>query len=113
VPTSGADAFLPVLLAKLSTAFSQVHLLYGGFGRFLGNHRAHCTDKAQQPLKKKLTSGALSQPCISNQGPTRILPFLYLGSQVDAMNRDVLSVSFASNCLLHFQSSNSTNFNHF
>ncbi|KHJ40721.1 dual specificity phosphatase, catalytic domain protein, partial [Trichuris suis] len=35
---------------------------------------------------------SLSQPClpVSNLGPTKILPFLYLGSQQDAMDEDLL-----------------------
>ncbi|CDW52978.1 DSPc domain containing protein [Trichuris trichiura] len=37
---------------------------------------------------------SLSQPClpVSNLGPTKILPFLYLGSQQDAMDEDLLKV---------------------
>lgn len=46
-------------------------------------------------VASKLTLTSLSQPClpVSNQGPTKILPFLYLGSQQDAMDQDTLSVS--------------------
>lgn len=44
-------------------------------------------------VASKLTLTSLSQPClpVSNQGPTKILPFLYLGSQQDAMDQDTLS----------------------
>uniref|UniRef100_A0A915Q511 protein-tyrosine-phosphatase n=1 Tax=Setaria digitata TaxID=48799 RepID=A0A915Q511_9BILA len=36
---------------------------------------------------------SISQPCLSNvnDGPTQILPFLYLGSQTDAMDSGILS----------------------
>ena len=94
VPNASADAFLPVLLAKLASTFDWVRLLHGGFARFHATRRPLCTDKAQPSSKKKLAAVALSQPCISNQGPTRILPFLYLGSQMDAMNCDLLSVRY-------------------
>lgn len=50
---------------------------------------------------------SISQPClpITNVGPTRILPFLYLGSQQDAHNQQLLSdynityeVNVSTNC---------------
>lgn len=39
---------------------------------------------------------SLSQPClpVSNMGPTRILPFLYLGSQQDALSLETAQVEF-------------------
>lgn len=39
---------------------------------------------------------SISNPCLSttNDGPTQILPFLYLGSQQDAMDSRLLSVIF-------------------
>lgn len=42
-----------------------------------------------------LNMTSLSQPClpITNVGPTRILPFLYLGSQQDAHNHELLAVT--------------------
>lgn len=44
------------------------------------------------PGKFALTS--LSQPClpVSNRGPTKILPFVYLGSLQDAMDHETLLV---------------------
>jgi len=37
---------------------------------------------------------SLSQPClpVSNVGPTRVLPFLFLGSQLDSMSRETIDV---------------------
>jgi len=37
---------------------------------------------------------SLSQPClpVSNVGPTRILPYLFLGSQLDSMSRETMLV---------------------
>ncbi|KAL0154753.1 hypothetical protein M9458_049016, partial [Cirrhinus mrigala] len=36
---------------------------------------------------------SLSQPClpVANVGPTRILPHLYLGSQKDVLNKDLMA----------------------
>lgn len=51
------------------------------------------TDKFGQ---SKLTLTTLSQPCLSacTQGPTKILPFVYLGSQQDVMDQETLKVRF-------------------
>jgi len=40
----------------------------------------------------------MSQPClpVSNVGPTKILPFLFLGSQQDALSQETMQV-----CLKH------------
>ncbi|KFM77964.1 Dual specificity protein phosphatase 8, partial [Stegodyphus mimosarum] len=82
------DSFTVILLKKLQLTFRSVNLLTGGFEEFQKHYPDLCEDKTRKC--PPLTS--LSQPClpISNQGPTRILPFLYLGSQFDAMNRDLL-----------------------
>lgn len=45
------------------------------------------------------SSNYISQPCVAAtyltvNGPTKILPFLYLGSQQDAMNEKLLKVFF-------------------
>ncbi|GIX99505.1 protein-tyrosine-phosphatase [Caerostris extrusa] len=57
----------------------------GGFVEFHRQYPGLCEDKTRKC--PALTS--LSQPClpIANQGPTRILPFLYLGSQFDAVDK--------------------------
>lgn len=65
-------------------------LFTGGFLEFQAIHPNLCEDERNKIAP--LTS--LSQPClpITNHGPTRILPFLYLGSQHDALNNEVLQV---------------------
>ena len=86
------DTFLSVLLDKLKLAFRSVSLLSGGFLEFQSKFPKLCEDKTRKGSSSSLTS--LSQPClpITNQGPTRILPFLYLGSQQDALNKESLKV---------------------
>ncbi|XP_054159108.1 dual specificity protein phosphatase 16-like [Oppia nitens] len=84
-----SDSFVTILLSKLSLVFKSVSLLRGGFLDFQSAYPTLCENKA---AKGSTTLTSLSQPCmpISNHGPTRILPFLYLGSQQDALNRDTL-----------------------
>jgi len=102
--TVAVDSFLHVLLNKLADVFQSVFLLAGGFLHFQACHRDLCEDKSRRHCPG-LTS--LSQPClpIVNQGPTRILPFLYLGSQQDAHNKQLLldhhihyEVNVSTNC---------------
>ncbi|RWS09296.1 Dual specificity protein phosphatase 8-like protein [Dinothrombium tinctorium] len=83
------DTFISVLLNKLKLVVNSVHIVIGGFLEFQMAYPDLCENKTRKNLPL-LTS--LSQPClpISNNGPTRILPFLYLGSQHDAMNRELL-----------------------
>ncbi|XP_037581938.1 dual specificity protein phosphatase 8 [Dermacentor silvarum] len=84
---SGEDSFLAVLLAKLARAFpGRVALLAGGLLEFSSRHRVLCEDGGS---RGPLTS--LSQPCLSAAGPTRILPFLFLGSQRDAQDPELLA----------------------
>ncbi|XP_064490198.1 dual specificity protein phosphatase 16-like [Ornithodoros turicata] len=88
-PVREGESFLGVLLQKLLVTFRSVSLLAGGFTEFEAHHRGLCEDKRNRG-GSQLTS--LSQPClpITNHGPTRILPFLYLGSQKDAQDRNLL-----------------------
>lgn len=82
------DSFIFVLLQKLVSVFNSVNILEGGFLKFHSKYLSLCEDKT----RKCVPLVSLSQPClpISNTGPTRILPFLYLGSQHDAMNKELL-----------------------
>lgn len=66
-------------------------LKIGGFEAF----REHYPDLCDERFRKCPSYTSLSQPCLplTNQGPTRILPFLYLGTQLDALNQDILKVS--------------------
>ena len=79
------DSFLAVFISKLMSTFKSVSLLVGGFISFQSKY----PDLLE--AKKYLTS--LSQPCLPtiSPGPTKILPFLYLGSQPDGYNKDLLN----------------------
>lgn len=84
------ESFLYVLLTKLKLVFKTVSAVSCGFIQFKNIYPELCEDKS-----RKSTLTTLSQPCISlnNQGgPTKILPFLYLGSQQDALNRELCRV---------------------
>ncbi|XP_014662955.1 PREDICTED: dual specificity protein phosphatase 16-like [Priapulus caudatus] len=98
------DSFLHVLIAKLRDAFNSVSLLQGGFLAFQGAHPELCEMKNQRLVS--LTSH--SQPCmsVSASAPTKILPFLYLGSQVDALDVEMMQahdisyvLNVSNNCL--------------
>ncbi|XP_022711554.1 uncharacterized protein LOC111273834 isoform X2 [Varroa jacobsoni] len=84
-----ADSFQAILLEKLAAVFPRVSLLNGGFAEFQSCYPSLVEDK-QRPCAP--LASALSQPCMptTNAGLTRILPFLYLGSQQDAHNRQLL-----------------------
>ncbi|XP_059144303.1 mucin-2-like isoform X2 [Physella acuta] len=88
-----SDNFVQVLLHKLSTTFNSVAFLKGGFLAFQASHPSLTENKSSSHRCSTLTS--LSQPCmpVSNIGPTRILPFLYLGSQQDSLNQDLAQVN--------------------
>ncbi|XP_078664265.1 uncharacterized protein LOC144907274 [Branchiostoma floridae x Branchiostoma belcheri] len=81
------ENFLSVLLGKLSVAYKNVSLLTGGF-----NHFQSCFPTLCEGKLPTFNLPTLSQPClpVANVGPTRILPFLYLGSQKDVFNREVM-----------------------
>ncbi|KAH9508666.1 Dual specificity protein phosphatase 16 [Bulinus truncatus] len=88
-----SDNFVQVLLNKLSSTFNSVAFLKGGFLAFQASHSGLTENKSGSHRCSTLTS--LSQPCmpVSNIGPTRILPFLYLGSQQDSLNQEVAQVN--------------------
>lgn len=79
------DTFLWVFLKKLKENFKNVYLVEGGFLLFKALHPSLCEDKT-----RKCPLTAISQPCLSHKGLTKILPFLYLGSQSDSANKDIL-----------------------
>ncbi len=93
----------------------QVRFFAGGFLDFQARFPELCEGAAPiggvptpgRGASGKLSLTSLSQPCLplSNQGPTRILPFLYLGSQQDAMDKEtlkVLSVYCGESVFLYF-----------
>ncbi|VDK69519.1 unnamed protein product [Litomosoides sigmodontis] len=70
-----------------------------GFGDFRSRFPELCesSTKRRENMEKSLAGNhiltSISNPCLSttNDGPTQILPFLYLGSQQDAMDSTLLS----------------------
>ncbi|XP_077999934.1 uncharacterized protein LOC144452664 [Glandiceps talaboti] len=85
-----AENFLSVLLSKLSGTFKSVSLLTGGFAAFQSCFPTLCET---QGISTKCSALApLSQPCmpVTNVGPTKILPFLFIGSQQDVLNQEVM-----------------------
>lgn len=62
--------------------------LRGGFAAFSSCFPGLCEGKPATALPM-----SLSQPClpVANVGPTRILPHLYLGSQKDVLNKDLMA----------------------
>ncbi|RWS26495.1 Dual specificity protein phosphatase 8-like protein, partial [Leptotrombidium deliense] len=83
------DSFISVLLNKLKLVVNSVNFVTGGFLEFQLNFPELCERKTRRSCP---SLPSLPQPCLStsNNGPTRILPFLYLGSQHDAMNGELL-----------------------
>ncbi|XP_034626192.1 dual specificity protein phosphatase 8 isoform X1 [Trachemys scripta elegans] len=83
-----ADSFLSILLGKLDSCFHNVSILTGGFATFSSCFPGLCEGKPAAILPM-----SISQPClpVANVGPTRILPHLYLGSQKDVLNKDLMT----------------------
>lgn len=83
-----ADSFLSILLSKLDGCFDSVAILTGGFATFSSCFPGLCEGKPAT-----LPSMSLSQPClpVPSVGLTRILPHLYLGSQKDVLNKDLMT----------------------
>ncbi|XP_070848623.1 dual specificity protein phosphatase 16 [Chaetodon trifascialis] len=81
-----SESFLSVLLVKLERSFPSVHLLSGGFSEFSHLFPGLCEGKSA------VVPSCISQPClpVTNVGPTRILPHLYLGCQRDVLNKDLM-----------------------
>ncbi|XP_066175528.1 dual specificity protein phosphatase 16 [Sylvia atricapilla] len=86
VTSLSSDCFLTVLLGKLEKNFSSLYLLSGGFAEFSSSFPGLCEGKST------LIPTCISQPClpVSNTGPTRILPHLYLGCQRDVLNKELM-----------------------
>uniref|UniRef100_A0A8D1CJE6 Dual specificity protein phosphatase 8 n=1 Tax=Sus scrofa TaxID=9823 RepID=A0A8D1CJE6_PIG len=83
-----ADSFLSILLSKLDGCFDSVAILTGGFATFSSCFPGLCEGKPAALLPM-----SLSQPCLPapSVGLTRILPHLYLGSQKDVLNKDLMT----------------------
>lgn len=88
VSVLAADSFLSILLSKLDGCFASVAILTGGFATFSSCFPGLCEGKPAALLPM-----SLSQPClpVPSVGLTRILPHLYLGSQKDVLNKDLMT----------------------
>ncbi|CAM9823773.1 unnamed protein product [Lampetra planeri] len=87
--------FVSVLLGKLRRTFSDVYLLNGGFAAFQLLFPQLCenasrVDTRTPPLAQPVSSPSLH---LRDTGPTCILPYLYLGSQRDVLNKEVMLLS--------------------
>uniref|UniRef100_A0A4W5KZG1 protein-tyrosine-phosphatase n=1 Tax=Hucho hucho TaxID=62062 RepID=A0A4W5KZG1_9TELE len=107
-PSAGAQGFLEALLLLSLLLFAPSHLsllgevihsppplapprsyttvvMQRGFAAFSSCFPGLCEGKPALPM-------SISQPClpVANVGPTRILPHLYLGSQKDVLNKDLM-----------------------
>ncbi|XP_051237863.1 dual specificity protein phosphatase 8 isoform X1 [Dicentrarchus labrax] len=82
------EGFMHILMGKLESTFHKVSLLTGGFAAFSSCFPGLCEGKPATAMPM-----SLSQPClpVANVGPTRILPHLYLGSQKDVLNKDLMA----------------------
>lgn len=73
---------------ELRGVYSPGRTKQGGFAAFSSCFPGLCEGKPATALPM-----SLSQPClpVANVGPTRILPHLYLGSQKDVLNKDLMA----------------------
>jgi len=81
--------FFFVLVEKLFDCFHHVAVLQGGFTEFSYKYPKLCESKR----KSGCALLSISTPCASTRGncpPTKVLPFLYLGSEEDAQSEDIL-----------------------
>ncbi|GMT14577.1 hypothetical protein PFISCL1PPCAC_5874, partial [Pristionchus fissidentatus] len=96
-----------LLKSKLDSVdcFSSVLMLDGGFSSFSSSFPSLVESTPSVPslpplrlspkdsMHSQVPGGSQSQPCLNEDesaGPTMILPFLYLGSQKDALNTQIL-----------------------
>ncbi|XP_067876111.1 dual specificity protein phosphatase 8-like [Heterodontus francisci] len=82
-----ASDIIAILLQKLEKQFNNVYFLKGGFVEFSSCFPSLCEGKSHSSLPN-----SISQPCLStcDMGPTQILPYFYLGSQNDVLNKEVM-----------------------
>ncbi|XP_075047296.1 dual specificity protein phosphatase 8-like [Mixophyes fleayi] len=79
--------FVSLVVGKLEKKYSSVSLLEGGFAEFSSQFPSLCEGRTSTILHT-----SISQPCLSTStvSVTRILPHLYLGSQNDVMDQEVI-----------------------
>ncbi|XP_069598336.1 dual specificity protein phosphatase 8-like [Ranitomeya imitator] len=83
-----AGHFVSLIVGKLEKKYSSVSLLEGGFAEFSSQFPNLCEGRTSNILHT-----SISQPCLSTStvSVTRILPHLYLGSQNDVMDQEVIN----------------------
>ncbi len=84
------DSFVVVLLSKLAETFNSVSMLSGGYNAFKTSFPYLC--ESQDQTQCTMRGPTLSQPClpVAKVGPTRVLNYLYVGSQQDVLNEDIM-----------------------
>nr|XP_032800677.1 LOW QUALITY PROTEIN: uncharacterized protein LOC116937626 [Petromyzon marinus] len=84
--------FVSVLLGKLRRTFSDVYLLDGGFAAFQLLFPQLCENASRVDTRTPPLALPVSSPSLHlrDTGPTCILPYLYLGSQRDVLNKEVM-----------------------
>ncbi|XP_022079170.1 uncharacterized protein LOC110973046 isoform X2 [Acanthaster planci] len=84
------ESFIVVLLSKLTEAFKTVSMLSGGFTAFKTAFPYLCEPQGQAQCT--MLGPTLSQPClpVAKVGPTRVLNYLYIGSQQDVLDEDIM-----------------------
>ncbi|XP_053308007.1 dual specificity protein phosphatase 8-like [Spea bombifrons] len=84
-----AGHFVSLVVGKLEKKYTSVSLLEGGFAEFSSQFPNLCEGRTTT----NILHTSISQPCLSTStvSVTRILPHLYLGSQNDVMNQEVIS----------------------
>uniref|UniRef100_A0A8C5Q8L5 Dual specificity protein phosphatase 8 n=1 Tax=Leptobrachium leishanense TaxID=445787 RepID=A0A8C5Q8L5_9ANUR len=84
-----AGHFVSLVVGKLEKKYSSVSLLEGGFAEFSSQFPNLCEGRTTSSILHT----SISQPCLSSStvSVTRILPHLYLGSQNDVMNQEVIN----------------------
>ncbi|XP_020373693.2 dual specificity protein phosphatase 8-like [Rhincodon typus] len=97
-----ATDIITILLRNLEKQFNNVYFLKGGFLEFSSCFPSLCEGKSSNSLPS-----SFSQPCLStcDMGPTQILPYFYLGSQNDVLNKELMTqngithiLNVSSNC---------------
>ncbi|XP_043535245.1 dual specificity protein phosphatase 8-like [Chiloscyllium plagiosum] len=97
-----ASDIITILLRKLEKQFNNIYFLKGGFLEFSSCFPSLCEGKSTNSLPS-----SFSQPCLSmcDMGPTQILPYFYLGSQNDVLNKELMTqngithiLNVSSNC---------------
>ncbi|XP_018418306.1 PREDICTED: dual specificity protein phosphatase 8-like [Nanorana parkeri] len=83
-----AGHFVSLVVGKLEKKYSSVSLLEGGFANFSLQFPNLCEGRTSN-----IFHTSISQPCLSTStvSVTRILPHLYLGSQNDVMDQEVIN----------------------